>query len=178
MSRIAKIPLTIPAGVEFKHTGNVVHVKGPKGAMEMQLSDSVAVTVEGNVVNVAAKSDQYDQTKAMVGTTRVLLGNMVRGVHTGFERALKLIGVGYRAKVSGKTLELSLGFSHPVNYAIPEGITIETPSVTDIIIKGHDKQKLGQVAAEIRAYRPPEPYKGKGVRYADETVILKETKKK
>ncbi len=177
MSRIAKIPLTIPAGVEFKQDGNTIRVKGPKGAMEMQLVNSVAIKQEGNEVHVVENLG-YGQTAAMVGTTRVLLGNMVKGVHTGFERALKLVGVGYRAKVAGKVLELNLGFSHPVNYAIPEGIVIETPSVTDIIVKGHDKQKVGQVAAEIRAYRAPEPYKGKGVRYTDEKVILKETKKK
>lgn len=178
MSRIAKLPLTVPAGVEFKLDGNTVRVKGPKGASELTLADSVEITVEGNVVHVAQKDTGLAQTTAMIGTTRVLLGNMVTGVHTGFVRSLKLVGVGYRAKVSGKVLELSLGFSHPVNYAIPEGIVIETPSATEIVIKGHDKQKLGQVAADIRAYRPPEPYKGKGVRYSDEVVILKETKKK
>lgn len=177
MSRIAKIPLTIPTGVEFKQDGNVIHVKGPKGVMELKLTDSVAVTIVGDQVQVSEKAN-YGQTAAMVGTTRVLLGNMVHGVHTGFQRALKLVGVGYRAKVVGSTLELSLGFSHPVNYAIPEGISIETPSVTEIVIKGFDKQKVGQVAAKIRAYRSPEPYKGKGVRYSDEVVILKETKKK
>lgn len=177
MSRIAKLPLTIPTGVEFKQEGNVIRVKGPKGAMELQLTDTVAVAIDGNQVQVSEKAN-YGQTAAMVGTTRVLLGNMVHGVHTGFERSLKLVGVGYRAKVVGKTLELSLGFSHPVNYAIPEGITIEAPTVTDVIIKGFDKQKVGQVAAKIRAYRSPEPYKGKGVRYTDEVVVLKETKKK
>lgn len=177
MSRIAKIPLEIPTGVEFKQTEGTVHVKGPKGALSFELSKSVVVTVEGNQVNVAANGVN-DTARSMVGTTRVLLGNMVKGVHTGFERSLKLVGVGYRAKVQGKVLELSLGFSHPVNFAIPEGIVIETPSATDIVIKGFDKQKIGQVAANIRAYRPPEPYKGKGVRYTDEVVILKETKKK
>ncbi len=177
MSRIAKVALTIPAGVEFKQDGNIVHVKGPKGAMELKLVDSVALQVNGNEVLVVENLG-YGQTAAMVGTTRVLLGNMVKGVHTGFERALKLVGVGYRAKLAGKVLELSLGFSHPVNYAIPEGIIIEVPTVTDVIIKGFDKQKVGQVAADIRGYRPPEPYKGKGVRYSDEQVILKETKKK
>ncbi len=177
MSRIAKIPLSIPKGVEFKQTGNTVHIKGAKGAMEMQLADSVALKVEDNIIHVVPNV-QYGQTKSMVGTTRVLLGNMVEGVHTGFVRNLKLIGVGYRAKVSGKVLELSVGYSHPVNYPIPVGVVIETPSATDIVLKGYDKQKLGQVAAEIRAFRPPEPYKGKGVRYAEETVILKETKKK
>ena len=177
MSRIAKLPLNIPTGVEFKQTNNTVHVKGPKGALNFDLPSSVVVNVEGKVVHVKS-SDASGDMSPMVGTTRVLLGNMVKGVHTGYERALKLVGVGYRAKVQGKDLELSLGFSHPVNYPIPVGITIETPSNTDIIIKGFDKQKIGQVAAEIRAYRPPEPYKGKGVRYADERVVLKETKKK
>jgi large subunit ribosomal protein L6 len=178
MSRIAKLPLTIPTGVEIKLEGNTIRVKGPKGAMELPLANSVELNIEGNVVHVVQKDTGFEQTTAMVGTTRVLLGNMVKGVSTGFERSLKLVGVGYRAKVVGKVLELSLGFSHPVNYAIPEGIVIEAPSVTDIIVKGHDKQKIGQVAADIRAYRPPEPYKGKGVRYSDEVVILKETKKK
>lgn len=177
MSRIAKVPLAIPAGVEFKQDGNVVHVKGPKGTLELKLVDSVAVKLEGNEVHVSENLG-YGQTASMVGTTRVLLGNMVKGVHTGFERSLKLVGVGYRAKVVGKVLELSLGFSHPVNYAIPEHIVIEAPSATDIIIKGADKQRVGQVAADIRGYRPPEPYKGKGVRYSDEVVVLKETKKK
>lgn len=177
MSRIARIPLTIPSGVEFRQDEKVVHVKGPKGAMQMQLVDSVKLNVEGDKIFVLPNV-KYGQTVSMVGTTRVLLGNMVKGVHTGFERALKLVGVGYRAKIAGKTLELSLGFSHPVNYLVPEGIVIETPSATDIIIKGFDKQKIGQVAADIRAFRPPERYKGKGVRYADEVVILKETKKK
>lgn len=177
MSRIAKIPLNIPAGVEFKQTNNVINIKGPKGAIPFTIHESVSVTVVENIVEVRS-NEGYDEPNPMVGTTRILLGNIVKGVHTGFEKALKLVGVGYRAKVQGKTLELSLGFSHPVNYAIPEGILIETPSNTDIIIKGHDKQKVGQVAADIRGYRPPEPYKGKGVRYADERVVLKETKKK
>lgn len=177
MSRIAKIALKIPAGVEFKQTDRTVHVKGPKGALQFPIADSVSVTVVDNEVHVA-NNEGYPLPNPMVGTTRILLGNMVTGVHTGFERSLRLVGVGYRAKVQGKVLELSLGFSHPVNYPIPAGIVIETPSATDIVIKGFDKQKLGQVAAEIRAYRPPEPYKGKGVRYSDEQVILKETKKK
>lgn len=177
MSRIAKVPLNIPSGVEFKQANNKVHVKGPKGALDFVVSESVTVTVEGNAVSVA-NTPGYPEPNPMVGTTRIILGNMVKGVHTGFERGLRLVGVGYRAKVAGKNLELSLGFSHPVNYPIPEGITIETPSATDIVIKGFDKQKIGQVAAEIREFRPPEPYKGKGVRYSDEQVILKETKKK
>lgn len=177
MSRIAKVPLDIPSGVEFKHANSNVHVKGPKGALDFTIPESVTVTVEGNVVTVSANA-KFPVPNPMVGTTRKLLGNMVHGVHTGFEIGLKLVGVGYRAKVQGKTLELSLGFSHPVNYPIPAGITIDTPSATDIVIKGFDKQKLGQVAAEIRGFRPPEPYKGKGVRYATEQVILKETKKK
>jgi large subunit ribosomal protein L6 len=177
MSRIAKLPLNIPTGVEFKQAQNTVHVKGPKGALDFVVPESVTVKVEGNEVHVSL-TEGFAQPNPMVGTTRILLGNMVTGVHTGFERALKLVGVGYRAKVQGKVLELSLGFSHPVNYPIPVGITIETPNNTDIIIKGFDKQKLGQVAADIRGYRPPEPYKGKGVRYSDEKVVLKETKKK
>ena len=177
MSRIAKIPLTIPAGVEFKQTDYVVHVKGPKGSLNFNLSPSVRVNIEGNKV-VVLQNEGHEDANAILGTTHVILGNMVKGVHTGFERTLKLVGVGYRAKVQGKVLELNLGFSHPVNFHIPEGITIETPSNTDIVIKSHDKQKLGQVAANIRSYRPPECYKGKGVRYADEVVILKETKKK
>ena len=135
------------------------------------------MNIDGNSVTVAPNAG-FEKANAILGTTHVVLGNMIKGVHTGFERSLKLVGVGYRAKVQGKVLELSLGFSHPVNYAIPEGITMETPSNTEIIIKGFDKQKLGQVAADIRAYRPPEVYKGKGVRYSDEVVILKETKKK
>ncbi len=177
MSRIAKIALKIPAGVEFKHANNTIYVKGPKGALEFPLADSVSVKVIDNEVHVAS-NEGFPLPNPMVGTTRVLLGNMVAGVHTGFERTLRLVGVGYRAKVQGKVLELSLGFSHPVNYPIPAGIVIETPAATEIVIKGFDKQKLGQVAAEIRSYRPPEPYKGKGVRYSDEKVILKETKKK
>lgn len=177
MSRIAKIPLTIPAGVEFKQANNVIKIKGPKGALELKVHESVIVNLAGDVVEVAHK-EGFVLPNPMVGTTRILLGNIVKGVHTGFERALKLVGVGYRAKVQGKVLELSLGFSHPVNYAIPEGILIETPSNTDIVIKGYDKQKIGQVAADIRDFRPPEPYKGKGVRYSDEKVVLKETKKK
>lgn len=177
MSRIAKLPLNIPTGVEFKQADKTVHVKGPKGALEFVIPLSVTVTVNGNVVQVA-NTEGYPQPNPMVGTTRILLGNMVTGVHTGFERSLRLVGVGYRAKVVGKNLELSLGFSHPVNYPIPAGLTIDTPTPTEIVIKGFDKQKVGQVAAEVRSYRPPEPYKGKGVRYSDEQVILKETKKK
>lgn len=177
MSRIAKVPLNVPTGVEIKRDKTNIHVKGPKGALDLNIPESVIVTIEGNVVEVSANS-AFPLPIPMVGTIRKLLGNMVHGVHTGFEITLKLVGVGYRSKVSGKFLELSLGFSHPVNYAIPAGIVIETPSATEIVIKGFDKQKLGQVAAEIRAYRPPEPYKGKGVRYSDEKVVLKETKKK
>ncbi len=176
MSRIAKLSLTIPAGVELKQVDNKINVKGPKGALELVIVESVAVQVEDNQVSVKPKKE--GELTPMLGTTRVLLGNMIQGVEKGFERALRLVGVGYRAKAQGKTLELSLGFSHPVKYELPEGITAETPSATDIILKSHDKQLLGQVAAEIRAYRPPEVYKGKGVRYADERVILKETKKK
>ena len=177
MSRIARKPLEIPAGVEFKQNEKLVTVKGPKGELSYNIHDAVIVEVEGNVVNVAPNKG-HDLARSMLGTTRVLLGNMVTGVSQGFEKKLQLVGVGYRAKVQGKALELNLGYSHPVSYPIPEGITIETPSNTDVIVKGADKQRVGQVSAEIRELRPPESYKGKGVRYADERIVLKETKKK
>jgi large subunit ribosomal protein L6 len=177
MSRIARKPLKIPAGVEFKQNEKLVTVKGPKGELSYNTHEAVIVTFEGDVVNVKAQ-ENHDLAKPMVGTTRVLLENMVTGVSQGFEKKLQLVGVGYRAKVQGKALDLNLGFSHPVRYPIPDGITIETPSNTDVIVKGADKQKVGQVSAEIRELRPPESYKGKGVRYADERIVLKETKKK
>lgn len=177
MSRVAKTPIELPNGVEFKVDGSDVHVKGSKGAMSMTLHDSVEMNVDGSTVTFAGK-DGCDDGWAKAGTMRAVIGNMVTGVSQGFERKLELVGVGYRAQAKGKTLGLTLGFSHPVDYAVPEGITIETPSQTEIVVKGFDKQKVGQVAAEIRAYRPPEPYKGKGVRYSDERVLRKETKKK
>lgn len=174
MSRIANSPIELPKGAELKFDQGQISVKGAKGTMSMTMHPSVDLKLEDNVVNVAAKESG---ATAMAGTMRALINNMVLGVTDGFSKRLTLIGVGYRAAVSGKSLNLQLGFSHPVDYAIPEGITIECPSQTEIIVSGMDKQKVGQVAAEIRAFRPPEPYKGKGVRYADERVIMKEAKK-
>jgi large subunit ribosomal protein L6 len=174
MSRIAKSPLTLPKGVEFTQDGDRLRVKGAKGALEMRLHPAVTVQVEDGVVQVAPVNDA---DMAMAGTMRALLGNLVEGVTNGFEKKLSLVGVGYRAAVQGKTLNLQLGFSHPVEFQVPEGVTIECPSQTEIIVRGSDKQQVGQVAAKIRAYRPPEPYKGKGVRYADERVVMKEAKK-
>jgi len=175
MSRIAKKPVTVPAGTEIKITGQSVNIKGPKGTLNMDLHDTVSITQDGAELKFAPASDS---DMAMAGTMRSLVSNMVLGVTEGFEKKLQLIGVGYRAQAQGNKLNLSLGFSHPVEYAVPEGISVETPSQTEILVKGSDKQKVGQVSAEIRAYRPPEPYKGKGVRYADEYVVRKEAKKK
>ena len=175
MSRIAKKPITVPAGIEVKISGRSVNVKGPKGNLNIDLHETVSIAQDGDVLNLTPSSDS---AWAMTGTMRSLVGNMVTGVSEGFEKKLTLIGVGYRAKAQGNSLNLQLGFSHPVDYAVPEGITVETPSQTEILVRGADKQKVGQVSAEIRAYRPPEPYKGKGVRYADEHVIRKEAKKK
>ena len=177
MSRIAKQPLPLPKGVEFNLASGVLKVKGPKGELTMDVNSEVEITIEEGVANVKPRSGSRFST-AMAGTTRSLLGNMVTGVTDGFERKLELVGVGYRAKAAGKKLDLTLGFSHPVVYQAPEGIELDTPSQTEIIVKGIDKQKVGQAAAEIRRYRPPEPYKGKGVRYADERVVIKEAKKK
>ncbi len=177
MSRIAKNPVTLPAGVEFKLAGQELSVKGAKGALDLTVHASVEVTQENGEVRFAARHGDQ-QSKAMAGTTRALVNNMVTGVSQGFERKLQLVGVGYRAQAKGSILSLALGFSHPVEYELPEGVTAETPSATDIIIRGIDKQVLGQAAAEIRQYRRPEPYKGKGVRYADEVVRRKEAKKK
>ena len=174
MSRIANNPVNLPKGVEVNLAGQVLNVKGPKGAMSQHIVDGVEVTVEEQHVKFAAKNAE---NRPMAGTTRALVQNLVTGVSTGFEKKLALVGVGYRAQVKGKVLNLTLGFSHPINFEIPEGITIETPSQTEIVVKSMDKQLLGQVAADIRAYRPPEVYKGKGVRYADEHIKLKETKK-
>ncbi len=176
MSRIAKYPIELPKGVEVKVDGQEVTVKGSKGQMALTLKDGIELAVEGSVVRIADAS--IERNAAMSGTTRALLANMTQGVSAGFERKLELVGVGYRAQAQGKNLNLTLGFSHPVVYELPEGVTAETPSQTEIILKGSDKQVLGQAAAEIRAYRPPEPYKGKGVRYAEEYVRRKEAKKK
>jgi large subunit ribosomal protein L6 len=175
MSRIAKAPIAIAKGVEVKIDGQHVSVKGSKGTLELDVHPTVSVAVEDGVMNVTPANDA---AWAMAGTMRALIGNMVTGVSEGFQRKLQLVGVGYRAQAKGNVLNLSLGFSHPIDYPVPEGISIETPSQTEIVISGSDKQRVGQVAAEIRGYRPPEPYKGKGVRYADERIIRKEAKKK
>jgi large subunit ribosomal protein L6 len=177
MSRIAKAPIAVPKGVDVKISGQDVSVKGPKGQLAWQVHNTVSVQLEDGTVRVAPQTEHPGEW-AMAGTTRALLNNMVTGVSQGFERKLTLVGVGYRAQSKGKVLNLSLGFSHPVDYPVPEGIEIETPAATEIVVKGADKQRVGQVAAEIRAYRPPEPYKGKGVRYAHEQVVRKEAKKK
>ena len=177
MSRVAKNPVVLPKGVEATLSGSALTVKGSKGSLEMAVHESVQVTIENNALGFAPRTADA-AANALAGTTRVLAGNMVTGVATGFERRLQLIGVGYRAAAKGQTLSLTLGFSHPVEYALPQGVSVETPSQTDIVLKSADKQLLGQVAAEIRSFRPPEPYKGKGVRYADEQVHRKEAKKK
>ena len=177
MSRIANNPIDLPNGVEVTINGQNVSTKGGKGNLEHVVPVCIKIIQVDNVLKIEyAESDRT--ANMMAGTTRAVLNNMVTGVSAGFSRKLQLIGVGYRAKAQGKILNLTLGFSHPVNHAVPEGITIETPSQTEIVVSGIDKQKVGQVAAEIRAYRPPEPYKGKGVRYADEHVVRKEAKKK
>lgn len=177
MSRVAKNPVELPSGVEIKIDGQAVSVKGSKGSLEHTVNSSVAINQDGNVLTFAPK-DGSKAAMALAGTTRALLNNMVTGVSQGFEKKLQLVGVGYRAQAQGQKLNLTLGFSHPVDYPVPEGVTVETPSQTEVVVKGTDKQKVGQVAAEIRAYRPPEPYKGKGVKYADEIIMRKEAKKK
>ena len=177
MSRVAKSPISLPSGVSIKNDNGVLTVKGPKGEMAQAIHPSVAVNEEDSTLTVKPVSEDK-QSWAMAGTMRALVNNMVTGVTQGFERKLTLVGVGYRAQAGGKSLNLNLGFSHPVDYPVPEGISIATPSATEIVVSGSDKQRVGQVAAEIRAFRPPEPYKGKGVRYADEHVMRKEAKKK
>ena len=176
MSRIANNPVNIPSGVDVNIVDNLITVKGGKGELSHNIHPLVKVEQEDGVLKTTV-NDNSKSAKALSGTTRALIQNIVTGVSEGFERKLEIVGVGYRAAVSGKVLNLSLGFSHPVEFAIPEGITIETPSQTEILVKGFDKQQVGQIAANIRAYRPPEPYKGKGVRYADERIIRKEAKK-
>ena len=177
MSRIAKAPVNVPKGVEIKLVGNDLTVKGSKGQLTHILNSAVSITVNENVANIEWNSEDKKAT-AQAGTARALLSNMVVGVSDGFERKLTLIGVGYRAAAKDNILNLALGFSHPVDFVVPVGITVETPTQTEIIVKGTDKQLVGEVSAKIRAYRPPEPYKGKGVRYADEQVVRKEAKKK
>ena len=177
MSRVAKNPVVVPSGVEVALAAGEISIKGPLGTLKQSLTDEVSVVREGNSLLCKAQNEST-QADAMSGTVRALLANMVQGVSKGFERKLTLVGVGYRAQAAGDTLNLTLGYSHPVSYKMPAGIKVETPTQTDIVLKGADKQRVGQVAAEIRAFREPEPYKGKGVRYSDEVVILKETKKK
>ena len=177
MSRVAKNPINLPKGVEINVSAESISVKGPKGAMELRAHADVEIAREGDVVQLRPAAGD-ESRYAITGTYRALINNMVQGVSEGFERKLELVGVGYRAQAQGNKLNLTLGFSHPVEYPVPQGITIETPSQTEILVKGIDKQKVGQVAAEIRSYRPPEPYKGKGVRYANEQIIRKEAKKK
>lgn len=177
MSRVANSPVQLPSGVDVALKGQSLSVKGGKGTLELEINNAVEVKKEESVLTFAAR-DGAKQSRALAGTTRALVHNMVTGVSQGFEKKLQLVGVGYRAKASGTTLNLSLGFSHPVDYSVPTGVTVETPSQTEIVLKSADKQLLGQVASEVRAFRPPEPYKGKGVRYADEHVRRKEAKKK
>jgi large subunit ribosomal protein L6 len=177
MSRIGRQPVPVPSGVEVTVGAAELSVKGPLGTLRQPLSRNVAVKREGANVLLEAVGESI-QADAMSGTLRALLANMVQGVTKGFERKLTLVGVGYRAQAQGDKLNLTLGFSHPVVHHMPKGVKVETPTQTEILVKGIDKQQVGQVAAEIRRYRPPEPYKGKGVRYADEVVVIKETKKK
>ena len=177
MSRVAKNPISVPSGVEIKIANDEINVKGSKGNMQLAIHNSVKVNQEDGVLKIEPVKESKDSW-AMAGTFRALINNMVVGVSTGFSKKLQLVGVGYRAQAKGKVLNLNLGFSHPIDYAVPEGVTVETPSQTEIVVSGCDKQKVGQAAAVIRSYRPPEPYKGKGVRYADEHVVRKEAKKK
>ena len=175
MSRVANNPVNLPKGVEVNINGSSVSVKGGKGTMEMTLTDGIGIDVNEGVAQITY---DFDTNRAMAGTTRALLNNLVVGVSNGWEKKLVLNGVGYRAKASGKTVNLNVGLSHPVDYELPEGLSAETPTQTEIILRGTDKQAVGQAAAEIRSFRPPEPYKGKGIRYADEYVRRKEAKKK
>ena len=176
MSRVGKNPIVIPAGVEIT-VGEQITVKGPLGTLQIAANDAVEGKKEGQEI-VVSKVEGAVNASAMWGTMRANLNNMVTGVSKGFEKKLQLVGVGFRAQVQGDAVNLSLGFSHPVVHQMPAGVKVECPTQTEVVVKGADKQKVGQVAAEIRGYRPPEPYKGKGVRYADETVVIKETKKK
>lgn len=177
MSRIAKAPVTIPQGVDVKLDGNNLTVKGSKGQLSYQFNSAIGFNFVDKTIQMEWNKDDKSAT-AQAGTARALISNMVTGVSVGYERKLTLVGVGYRAQAKGSVLNLALGFSHPVDFEVPAGITVETPSQTDIVVKGTDKQLVGEVAAKIRAFRPPEPYKGKGVRYADENVARKEAKKK
>jgi large subunit ribosomal protein L6 len=177
MSRVGKAPITLPDKVDVSINGSEVTVKGPLGSLKQSFGNKIAVAREGASVTVKALDGSIG-ANAMSGTVRALIANMVNGVTKGFEKKLSLVGVGYRAQASGQVLNLTLGFSHPVSHKMPDGIKVETPTQTEIVIKGLDKQRVGQIAAEVRAYRKPEPYKGKGVRYVGEVIVLKETKKK
>jgi len=177
MSRVANSPVEIPKGVETNVSDTEILVKGSKGNLRLELHNSVAVAHDGEILSISAK-DGSRQANAMAGTFRSLINNMMLGVSVGFVKKLELQGVGYRAKAEGKKLNITVGYSHPINYQLPEGVSADTPSQTEIVISGADKQLVGQVAAEIRDFRPPEPYKGKGIRYADERVFRKEAKKK
>jgi large subunit ribosomal protein L6 len=177
MSRIAKAPISIPKGVEIKLVGNTLTVKGSNGLLTHELNSVVTVNIENNIIEMLWDKENKVAT-AQAGTARAVVNNMVTGVSQGFEKKLTLIGVGYRAQAKENILSLSLGFSHPVEFEVPKGIQVETPSQTEILVKGSDRQLVGEIAAKIRSYRPPEPYKGKGVRYSDEHVIRKEAKKK
>ncbi len=177
MSRIAKAPVIIPSGVNVKLDGNNLFVKGKIGELSYDFNQSISLTIDENIIQVVWDKNDKKAT-AQAGTARAIANNMVTGVSAGFEKKMTLIGVGYRAQAKGNVLSLSLGYSHPVDFNVPNGISVETPSQTEIVIKGSNKQLVGEVAAKIRAYRPPEPYKGKGVRYSDEHVARKEAKKK
>ena len=177
MSRIGKKPVAVPSGITANVEGQTVKVKGPKGALSFVVPDDVTVKLDGSQIKVDPR-DETKRARSQWGTSRTLISNLIAGVSKGFERRLEITGVGYRAAVQGKSLNIALGYSHDINYPIPEGITIATPRPVEIIISGADRQKVGQVAAEIREYRPPEPYKGKGIKYSDERIFRKEGKKK
>ena len=177
MSRVAKQPITVPKGVEVVLDGEFLRVKGPKGAQNLRIHSQVNVKITDGVIHFEP-NQEIQSADALAGTMRAVANNIVAGVTTGFERRLQLVGVGYRAQAQGAVVNLSLGYSHPINYALPDGVSAETPTQTEIVLKGVDKQLVGQVAAEIRGYRPPEPYKGKGVKYAGENIVRKEAKKK
>lgn len=177
MSRIANMPIKIPTGVQAHVDGQQINIKGSKGSFEYKLNDLVKIELNDSILTVKPKNENVKKHWAMAGTMRAITNNMIVGVSEGFEKKLELVGVGYRAQAQGNNLNLTLGFSHPVVHEIPDGVTVETPSQTEIVLRGIDKQKIGQTAAEIRAYRPPEPYKGKGVKYHGEYIIRKEAKK-
>lgn len=178
MSRVAKSAISLPKGVDVNIDGRLVTIKGPKGSNLVELHPKVSASLGDHMLRVAPKEDGEPDAWMMAGTARAILNNALIGANTGFQRKLELVGVGYRAQAQGRKLNLSLGYSHPIDFPVPEGIDITTPSPTEIIVAGHDKQHVGQVAAVIRAFRPPEPYKGKGIRYSGEAILRKETKKK